>query len=255
MKAVEARLLSPADGTAGSWPGLTANDVHVWRAPLEPAAQALDRLAAWLSPEETDRSRRFRFSRDRHGFVAAHGFLRLAVSRYLGVDPCDLEFDAGASGKPRLADAGSEDLRFNLAHTDGMALIAVTRGREVGVDIERIKPGFDWAELAPRYFSAPERAGLDALPAPQRSRAGYEIWTRKEAWVKAVGTGLTTDLLDFGAGPLEGEPVWLGASSRPAAAAGPWTLCTVEAGGEYSAAVAVEGRQVVIHPVWALDLA
>lgn len=254
MKAVEALSLSPVRETSGSWPHLAAGDVHLWRAPLPPLAQDLGRLAAWLSTDEAERSRRFRFSRDRHSFIAAHGFLRLTLSRYLGVAPRDLEFAAGTSGKPRLAGTGARHLRFNISHTNGLALIAVTRGREVGVDIERIKPGFDWGEIAPKYFSAPERDALAALPPPQRSRAGYDVWTRKEAWVKAVGTGLMTNLLDFDARPPLDEPAWLGSSTRPAEADGPWTLGTVEAGGGYSAAVAVEGREATIHPVRVLDL-
>ncbi len=243
----QAKMIPP------SRPVLANRDVHLWLASLEPGDAALERLAAWLSTVERLRAGRFRFPRDRRRYVAAHGLLRLLLSRYLSVGAGELRFAEGATGKPGLAGAGSGNLRFNLAHSGGLALFAVTRGHEVGVDLERTKRGFDWADLAPKYFSSPERAALAALPHDRRSRVGYEIWTRKEAWVKAIATGLTIALEDFDVCTSD-EPAWIGRSDRPAEADRRWTLRSVEAGDGFSAAVAVEGRDAVIGPVARFEL-
>jgi 4'-phosphopantetheinyl transferase len=255
MTALEAvRLPDIGAGLSGS-PVLGRAEVHLWRGTLEPPVPVLERLSAWLSPEEVARARRFHSASDRDASLAAHGWLRLLLSGYLDAKPGDLEFDEGPGGKPKLKVTGSGDLRFNLAHSGDLVLFAVGRGREVGVDLERMKDGLDWNALAANYFSAPERAAIAAVSGDLRKKKAYWIWTRKEAWIKAVGMGLSLDLRHFDViGPSD-EPVWLSSDPPPPAAAGRWTLRSLGVGEEFAAAVSVEGSDVKIGPVAGMGIA
>jgi 4'-phosphopantetheinyl transferase len=122
--------------------------------------------------------------------VAGRGFLRMILSRYIGVRPTRLQFCYGPQGKPALAGSdGMGGLRFNVSHSHGLALYAVTRSREIGVDLEAIRLDLDVERIAERCFSSRERSVLAALPAHLRAQAFFACWTRKEAFVKAKGSG------------------------------------------------------------------
>jgi 4'-phosphopantetheinyl transferase len=223
-----------------SWPTLPSDEVHVWRACLRQPASG-PALVRTLSADEQARAGRFHFVRDRDRFVAARGLLRMILGRYLGRDPAQLRFRYGPHGKPALAaESGADDLRFNVAHAGDLALFACARGREVGVDLERIRKDLDIDTLAATAFSAGERAVLASTAPDRRREAFFAFWTLREAYVKAVGAGLTlpTDRIEvtLAHGPwatvlVHGEP------PTP----GRWSLRTLDPVPGYAAALAVHG--------------
>lgn len=183
---------------------LADGEIHVWCASLDQPAWCVGSLAEWLSPDEATRAGRFCFERDRTRFIVGRGLLRAILGRYVDADPARLRFHYGPRGKPSLAGGhGGGALRFNLAHSDGVALYAVTRGREIGVDVERLRPIPDAEQIAARCFSPRENAVLCGLPAGARLQAFFNCWTRKEAYVKALGDGLAwpLDAFDVPLGP------------------------------------------------------
>jgi 4'-phosphopantetheinyl transferase len=216
------------------------DEVHLWRAPLDVGPEAVARLRATLTVGELERSASFRFDCDRARFVAARGQLRLLLARYLDANARDIALMEGSHGKPRLA-VGPSWLRFNLSHSDGVAVYAVARDREVGVDHERIRSDFPFDEIARHYYSPRERAHLAGLPEADRLFAAFSYWTRKEAYLKAVGVGmaLRLDGCDVGVNPA--ETVRLRRRDSGGAASRCWSLHAFNVGPGYAATVAVEG--------------
>lgn len=164
---------------------LRAGEVHLWRAPLEPTAE----LREMLSPSEWIRAERFHFARDRERFIATRGLLRSILAEYLDADPRELLFRAGPHGKPELESAGSS-LRFNLSHSDGLMLLAVTHGRDLGVDLEFMRHDLPFETLADHYFDPEDAWDLRLLPAAERAWKFYDVWTCTEARLKAHGVGM-----------------------------------------------------------------
>ena len=146
-------------------PVLAEGDVHVWRASLSQHRARLLELWQSLSTDERERARRFHFDRDREHFVAARGALRNILCRYTGTAPGLLRFSYDGYGKPGLSEAAGGRLRFNVSHSNGLALYAVTAGREVGIDIESVREDFASLEVAARFFSAQEVSALRFPPA------------------------------------------------------------------------------------------
>ena len=215
---------------------LPANEVHVWRARLDVPWAHLGTLRRTLSPDERARASQFRLTIHRRQFIAAHGILRDILSRYLHRDPAGLRFRDTPRGKPALlANCGRDEIRFNLSHSGNLALYAVTRGREVGVDLELIQP--DLAGDAQQFLSPQEIASLRALPPPVRAEAFFNAWTRKEAYIKALGEGLRVPLASFDVSLAPGEAAALlrGVSSR-------WVLQAIKPARAYVAAVVTEGE-------------
>jgi len=177
-------------------PHLSASEVHVWHTSLRLGEGRLSQLRAALSPEERARAERFAFEDARIRFIAAHGMLRTIVSRYVNERPGSLTFTSGRHGKPSLAGGcgAFEKVRFNLAHSDDSALIAIAHNREVGIDLERIRDNVESLKLAERFFSPNEFERLRHLPGDQANRLFFTLWTCKEAYLKAIGTGLSLDL-------------------------------------------------------------
>jgi 4'-phosphopantetheinyl transferase len=222
------------------WPAPAPDGVHLWRARLDLAPEELARLGATLSEPELERAASLRFDRDRARFIAGRGLLRMLLARYLAAEVSDIALTEGAHGKPRLA-GGMGWLRFNLAHSEVVAVFAVTRDREVGVDLERIRCDLRIDEVARHFYSARERADLAGLAEGDRLRAAFDCWTRKEAYLKAVGTGLALPLDGFDVTLRPGEPVRLDRHEMNAADPRSWSLHAFDAGPGYAAAVAVEG--------------
>lgn len=221
---------------------LEAGDIHVWRAQLDLGAARLQGLFRSLSADERSRAERFRAPRDRDRYIAGRGLLRAVLARYLWAHPAELHFRYGLHGKPALArEAGRSALRFNVSHSEGLALLAVTRGREVGVDVERLRPDIEDG-IARRFFSPGEVARLGALPAGQRQAAFFACWTRKEAFVKARGEGLGLGLDTFDVTLAPEEPAALLRLDGDAGAPGRWSLQHLDPGPGYVGALAVEGR-------------
>jgi 4'-phosphopantetheinyl transferase len=222
---------------------LSEADVHVWRASLAQPAWRVRQLAHTLSSDERARAERFHFERDRHHFIVGRGLLRVILSRYLGSEPQHLAFCYGAHGKPALVPPSAEEtLRFNLSHAHGLVLYGVARTREIGLDLERIRPIPEAEQIAERFFSAQEHAILRALPASQKAEAFFNGWTRKEAYIKALGDGLTKPLDQFDVSLVPGEPARLLRVEGDAQEVARWGLQSFVPAGGYVAALAVEGQ-------------
>lgn len=224
-------------------PVLADDEVHVWRASLDLPASELQHLHQTLAPDELHRARRFRFHKDRDRFVAARSLLRAILSRYLNADPARLRFSYGPNGKPYLADTTDGDgLSFNLSRRDGLALYAITRGREVGIDLERICDDLEPEQIAEQFFSPREVAALRMVPAHKRRETFFAYWACKEAYTKARGTGLSLSLDQFDVLPATKEPEVLLSCEKDPKEALRWVLRSLSAGSGYSAALAVQGH-------------
>jgi 4'-phosphopantetheinyl transferase len=183
-------------------PPLTVDEVHVWRAGLLCADAALAEFESILTNQELARADRFVNPRDRRRFAVARGCLRRLLGEYSGTPPAKVALSATELGKPYLADPAA-DLRFNVAHSDELALFAFSRAREIGVDIEWERPEVNWQELARRYVAPEEYGALIADDCTfDRRAAFFRCWARKEAYVKALGLGLQV--------PLDGFAVTIG---------------------------------------------
>jgi 4'-phosphopantetheinyl transferase len=221
---------------------LEPGDVHVFQFDLAAVAAAAPSLRRLLAPDELARASRFRFDRHRDAFIGARAALRLILGRFAGRRAAALRFVYGEHGKPSLAlDDGGAWLRFNLSHAHERALVAVTRDREVGVDVEHIRPDMTGEDIWERFFSERERAALRALPEAERPRAFFQCWTRKEAYIKAAGPGLSIPLDSFDVTLGPGVPARLLATRPDAAEAARWSLEALEPGAGYEGAVVVEG--------------
>ena len=202
------------------------HEIHVWHAPLDREPDFLQRLEATLSNDERARADRFRFVRDRNDFLVARGLLRKLLGRYLDQSPADVEFCYGQHGKPSLSIVNScNGVCFNLSHSAGLVVYAIARGRNLGIDVEFIRSGSAHEDIAKQYFSLRELRDLNSLPSEKRDEGFYDCWTRKEAYLKARGTGLQIPLDSFAvtvspdrpAQFLEGvESCWHLVSYRPA---------------------------------------
>ena len=173
-----------------------SDEVHLWRVWCPSAQAHLHHLETMLSADEISRAEQFRFPEGREYFTIARGMLRGILGRYLGRAPEEVCFCYGPHGKPALAGEDSSWLHFNLSHSSEIVLYAVSRNREVGVDVERIQTGFPALRVATQFFSAREVAALQALPAEARPPAFFACWTAREAYAKATGQGLALSLDD-----------------------------------------------------------
>jgi 4'-phosphopantetheinyl transferase len=217
---------------------ISSAEVHVWRVPLDSPGAVLAPLAATLHPAERARAEKFFFDRDRNAYIAARGVLRELLARYLGRAPSELEFAYASRGKPFLASPSvAQPLSFNVAHSRNIALLAFSGGPAVGVDVEFIRRDIASEEIAVRYFAPQEIAELRALPPEQRPEAFFLGWTRKEAYVKALGEGLEIPLASFCVSLTPAGPATLASadSSR-------WTLRNLWPGPGYAGALVAEGK-------------
>ena len=183
-------------------PPLAGGEVHVWRAPLFVDDARLEQLRAYLSDEENERVERLLIHRVRHAAIVSRGMLRRLLAGYLRVEPASLRFAYGGQGKPYLR---RQHCEFNVSHSGDDLLVAVCPDREVGVDVERIRLDIEHRQIAMRYFSLWEQEDLAKLPDEERGHGFYRAWTRKEAFLKARGTGFTTRLADFDVAHARGE--------------------------------------------------
>ncbi len=218
------------------------DEVHVWRAALNTKESRIQSLRRTLTADERARAERFHFQKDRDQFTVARGVLRVILGRYLDVDPSRLRFSYSPYGKPSLErESGGGDLCFNLSHAGEMALYAVTRGREIGIDVEPIRTDFANEQIAERFFSPREVAALRALSGNMQPQAFFNCWTRKEAYIKARGEGLSLPLDQFDVSLVPGETAALLNTSGDPQEVFRWSLREVAPAAGYVAAVAVEG--------------
>lgn len=221
-------------------------EVHLWPIALgEPARQGPGE-AALLSVDETARAARFRFDRDRRHFIAGRAALRRILARYLDMDPPTLRFAYGAAGKPALSGPPeSEEIQFNLSHSAGQALLAVARGRPLGVDLEALRPSDDLPAVAKRFFARGELSALADIPQALYAQAFFACWTRKEALLKAYGGGLSLPLDGFCVSVDPRAPARLISTDFDPGAAGRWSLMDLALEApldqRFRAALAIEG--------------
>jgi 4'-phosphopantetheinyl transferase len=175
---------------------LPDGEVHIYAASLQLPSEQLSVLFPLMSQDEQERALRFHFTLHQQRFIAAHGILRLILSWYLDVAPETIVFGYSDHHKPFLLN-NALNIHFNLSHSEDYALYAVTRVGEIGVDVEKIRPDDDKADVAQRFFSASEKSALFALPGEEQTTAFYRLWSGKEAIIKASGKGLSQPLASF----------------------------------------------------------
>ena len=219
-----------------STPSLETGTVHVWLIGLNQQDERLESFRRTLEPGELERAGRFHFEKHRRHFIVGRGFLRSVVASYLGSSPETLRLEYGAYGKPALA--SGHTLRFNLSHSNEVALLACALDAEIGVDVEHIRADFASEDIARRYFSRAEVEVFNALPQEERVAAFFRCWTRKEAYIKAIGKGFSQALsaFDVTLAP-DVQPALLRAEDD---AVSRWFLTDVEVGKGYAGALMVE---------------
>ncbi len=224
---------------------LADDEVHVWCAALNLKASRVHRLEQILSADERTRAERFYFQKDHEHFIVARGLLRAILGRYLDIEPSQVRFSYSSYGKPFLAGEGGDAFRFNLSHSNGLALYAISHRRELGIDLEYIRPKLVDERIAER-FSPREVAALRELPANTRQEAFFACWTRKEAYLKARGEGLTFPLDKFDVSLVLGEPAALLYTNGNPQEAARWSLQELRPRPGYMGALAVEGHHWLI---------
>jgi 4'-phosphopantetheinyl transferase len=218
------------------------DEVHVWHACVEDHGLQLAALEALLSDEEHARAERFHFPRDRHQFIVARATLRSLLAAYTAMPAAEVPLEYSLSGKPGLPQSIGAGLHFNLSHSHARVVCAFARGRRVGIDVELVRELRDADDIVERFFSAAEAAAYKALPAAARPRGFFNGWTRKEAFVKALGEGLGHPLAAFTVSLTPGDPARLIAVPAQQAVAG-WTLCDVQIDASYVCALVAEGGE------------
>lgn len=222
-----------------SHPKLAPGEVHLWALRLDLPDPTIANLKCLLSPDELTRAARYRFAQLGHRFIACRGQVRQILAAYLNEQPALLQFQLGPRGKPAL-DPGhnNADFHFNVSNSKELALCAVALGQEIGVDVEFIHEGPDIENLADRFFAKLEADELGALPDQARLNAFYRCWTRKEAVLKAVGTGLSFPLSQIVVSIDAPGPLRVVSFAQDPMAAGNWWLAHLEPASGYVGAVA-----------------
>jgi 4'-phosphopantetheinyl transferase len=225
---------------------LPAGEVHLWSARLDPPDDLLRHCAEVLSEDERGRAERFRIGSLRSRYIAGRGALRMLLGRYLPAEPASFALSYQAHGKPELGPPWKgRGLEFNVSHSHELAVFAFTRGREIGVDVEWIRPMPDAAALLERFFSWEEVRQWRQMPTERQLLAFFQGWTRKEAWLKAVGSGLSFPLNQFCV-TLDGPARVLSIRGDRNEAA-QWWLESCEPCDGYVAAVAMRGKAAVVR--------
>jgi 4'-phosphopantetheinyl transferase len=220
-------------------PNLEPDEVHVWRAALDVTNSTVEDLLTTLCTAERQRAGRFHFQKDRKQFIVARALLRIILGRYLAREPSELSFCYNQYGKPELLSADrTQIIHFNLSHARELALIAVAQNCDVGIDLEYIRLDLPWEEMAQSCFSPRERAILHQLPAAMKASVFFTVWTRKEAYIKATGKGLSLPLDQIDVSVMLGEPAQLLNVQWDDREASRWLLQELTPGSGYVAALA-----------------
>jgi 4'-phosphopantetheinyl transferase len=236
----QGRMTKPCDGTdSESMSGTRSGTVDVWWARLVLPPSQLSRLSGCLDEAEQERAGRFHFQRDRARFVASRAVLRHILAGYLGTAPGEIRFGYGLQGKPFLLDR--RDLHFNVSHAEDVLVAGVAQGRELGVDVERMFSETVMAEVSGRVLSRPERELFEGLDAGERREWFVRLWTRKEAYIKADGRGMSLplDRIDVSTFPNRVRLLTDGLDDWPLCPR--WTVRNLEAAPGYTAALVSEG--------------
>lgn len=242
---------TPAKCATSSEPG----EAHVWAVPLDSGEAEMARFLASLSPDEVKRANTYRFDVPRRTFVIGRSALRMLLGSYLNVAPLSIELDVDHHQKPRLAGAhANSPIRFNVSHSDGLALIALTTDCEIGVDVERVRAVSHLEQIARRFFHPAEADAVLATPSSEQTVAFLRCWTGKEAVLKAVGTGISGLLNDFRVSLEEINAEWVRWSREAENGGQPrcW-LQRLSPSGDYLGAVACVGAERTVR-TWTFRL-
>lgn len=222
---------------------LKSKEVHVWCAHLMCDSAQIYEYSQSLGADELQRAHRFHFHKDQNRYVVARGVLRAILGSYLNCGRQNVQFGYSPHGKPFLSGKHEKTaLRFNLSHSDELALYAFTLDSEIGVDIERIRFDFEIGEIAQQFFSAKENEDLVAVKGQLKYEAFFNCWTRKEAYIKARGEGLSLPLHEFDVSLAPGEPTALLNCRTDSREVSRWSLSSLNPAEGYKAALAVEGK-------------
>ena len=231
-----------------SRPGRLSQLAHVWAAALNPLPETLAAFAESLAQDEQERARRFHFPVHRDRFIAGRGLLRRLLGSYLCVKPEAVQFGYGPNGKPMLAGhPESRPLSFNVAHAEDLLLIAVVTNGSIGVDVEKVRELSDSEDLVRRFFSSNECSQFLKLSAAQKAAAFFNLWTRKEAWLKATGEGITHLLNQVEVSFLPGEPAHLVRLPADYLNGSIWSLYELAPQAGFTAALAIAGDDATVH--------
>src|SRR5262245_12475735 len=224
---------------------LGADEAHVWTASLDQPANVVAKLAPLLSRDEYQRAMRYYRPVDRDRFIVGRGVLRKIISAYLALPAGQLRFTYNEYGKPAVSDDQNDRaLNFNLSHSGELALYAVTRERVVGIDIEYIRKNFATLEIAEHFFSMDELAALKSLPVDLRTTGFFTCWSRKEAFIKAKGMGVSYPLGRFTVSLAPDEPPALLKVDDDEREAGQWKMYELRPGAGYVATMLVTEPQI-----------
>jgi 4'-phosphopantetheinyl transferase len=220
---------------------LNPDDIHIWQRQLASERQAIESLRRLLATDELKRADRFRFATNRDEYVVARGTLRTLLGEYLAFSPEKICFTYSQYGRPHLDSGGrGESIEFNISHSGNIVVLAFARNRRIGIDIEHVRSDFSTTEIAQRFFSLAEREALRQVPLDQRHEAFFTCWTRKEAFIKALGEGLSHPLDQFDVSLAPGLPAALLATRPDAADVRRWSLWNLNVPAGYSGALAAE---------------
>jgi len=237
-------MSSPTWRTPEAFPALAPDAVHVWRIALAISDAELATRSGVLTADELARAARFHFERDQRRWIAARGAVRSLLAGYAGVPPTFVRFRVGPHGKPSLEVPAGTGLEFNVSHSSELAVCAVSPGRAVGVDVEAIRPDFATLSMARRFFAPAEAAALAALPQNAQTEAFFACWSRKEAYIKARGTGIALGLDRFEVSLQPGSPAAILATHDEPDAVERWRLIALAPGDGYAGALVTDG------PAW-----
>jgi 4'-phosphopantetheinyl transferase len=225
----------------GDW-ALAENQVDIWQ--IEISGQGgVERRRQLLSPDEVQRADAFHFEKHRRRYIAGRAAMRQILSIYTGIPSKELVFAYGEKGKPELAgELKRPEIKFNLSNSQDLAILAVTQNLTVGIDIEWINAEFATDEIARRFFAAGEIRRLQALPAAERSNAFFACWTRKEAYIKALGEGLSVPLDSFEVAFGPGVPAALLQVMVNPSEVERWSMYDIAVAQGFRSALIVEGK-------------
>jgi 4'-phosphopantetheinyl transferase len=220
---------------------LSADEVHLWivEPELITEPRLLSEYHALLDSSERERHKSFYFERHRHQFLISHALVRLCLSRYAPVPPEAWSFTLNGYGRPQVAEQGTPRIYFNLSHTDGMAVCAVSLEPEVGADVEDTQRTGQTVEIADSFFAPTEAAALRALPVERQRERFFELWTLKEAYIKARGMGLSLPLEQFAFELQPGEPPRIAFDPRLQDEPRSWQFFQLQPSARHKAALAV----------------
>ena len=228
---------TPPEGLA-----LREGEVHVWRGIVDIPSADLQVCWKTLKTDEQERAQRFRFAQHRTRFISARGMLRKLLGHYLSLAPQDIELGIGLQGKPFVQSQGRDKLYFNVSHSQKLVLIAFSASSEVGIDVEGPQSHLNHQAIAKRIMNKQEASWFHSLPESKRKSALFNCWTRKEAFVKAHGKGLTFPLRDITVTFLPEQPTSIVRIENPELHTLSWSIYSIYARPQYAGALVVAGK-------------